>query len=418
MNIRKKVKDTEYTIRNFMLVNNLGEAEIFCRIFYKRQKNETKTDVKGLPEDWDAEIGRFIEGKPYTAYLNKRLDEIGEEIHEAYIKVKNSGFAVTSAKIKQVYLGNEEVLMPASPMLVDYISWFIERISGMTEEYCLGTIQHYETMLAYMDKYLLGKKLAKLRLNELRRKHIMGFETYLLSEPKTGQGKPLKRTTANKYLAKLKKVINYAVGEEEIPSNPFNGFQMVRVKSNKEYLTQEELNKLHANDFGGNESLSRIRYLFLFSVYTGLRFSDAAKLKRSTIETDAEGMYFMVRQNQQKTGNKIFVPMLEQAVEIYLMFLEQFPDSEYVLPRTSNQKVNAYLKVIAEMAGININLTHHIARHTFATTILIDNDVDVKAASALLGHQSMSSTEIYAKISNSRLKEVVGGLNKRRKRQK
>lgn len=410
MNARKKL-DREYTTRYFTVTNKDGEAEVFCRIFYHRQKAETKTEVKGLTEDWNADLGRFDESKKYNTYINREIDAFEDQIYNAYIKVRDSGYTVTAQKIKQVYLGNDTVLAPSSPLLKDYFASFLLRIKSLTEEYTEGTIQHYETAQTYLDKYLKANGITSIRLNEVRRKHIMAFETHLLTTVKTWEGKPIQRATANKYLSKLRKVINHAEGEELITVNPYKGFKMMRPKPKNKFLTRDEIQKIEQDGLAGNESLDRIRLLFLFSVYTGMRFSDALKLKRKTIELGSDGLYYIVREQQQKTDGTLWVPLLDKAVSIYKIFEEKFPDSEYVLPRISNQKLNAQLKVISSIVGLRINLTHHVARHTFATTVMFEAGVDLKTTSIFMGHTSTKSTEVYAKVTPVRMNDVIKQVN-------
>lgn len=412
MMARKRL-DREYTTRYFTVVNNDGDAEVFCRIFYHRQKAETKTGIKGLADDWDAASGRFDESKPYNVYVNRQIDSFEEEIYTAYVKVKDAGYGMTAQKIKQVYLGNTEALQPSSPLLRDYFEGFVDRIKTLTEDYTIGTIQHYETASSYLGKFLSASGQPSLKLNEIRRKHIMAFETHLLTTVKTWDGKPIQRVTANKYLSKLRKVINHAEGEELITVNPYRGFKMQRPKPKNKFLTRDEIAKIEGHDLAGNESLNRIRLLFLFSVYTGLRFSDAIKLKRSTIEKGSDGIHYIVRERQQKTDSTLWVPMLDRAVRIYKEFEEKIPENEYVLPRISNQKLNAQLKVIAGIVGLRVNLTHHVARHTFATTVLFEAGVDLKTTSMFMGHNSIKSTEVYAKVTPVRMNDVIRDVNRK-----
>lgn len=411
MNARKKV-DREYTTRYFILVNKEGNAEVFCRIFYNRQKAETKTEIKGLPGDWESESGRFDGTKPYNIYVNRQIDAFEEEIYTAYLKVKDAGYGVTAQKIKQVHLGNDEVLQPSSPMLLDYFSGFLELIKTLTEDYTDGTIQHYETTLSYLTKFLSNQNKSTLRLNEVRRKHVMAFEVHLLTTVKTFDGKPIQKATANKYLSKLRKVMNHAEEEEMITVNPYKGFKMQRPKPKDKFLTRDEIEKIENHDLGGNESLDRIRLLFLFSVYTGLRFSDALKLRRKTIQKGSDGIHYIVREKQQKTNTTLWVPMLHKAVSIYMWFIEKFPDSEFVLPKISNQKLNLQLKVIASLIDLRLNLTHHVARHTFATTVMFESGIDLKTTSVFMGHNSVKSTEVYAKVTSVRMNDVIKSVNK------
>jgi len=185
---------------------------------------------------------------------------------------------------------------------------------------------------------------------------------------------------------------------------------MQRVKGTTEYLTIDEVRRIEEYDFEDNISLDKVRKLFLFSVYSGLRFSDANQLKRENVTLESDNNYW-VTLTQQKTNEPLNRPLFKKAVQIMQEFERNYPESEYVIPRITNQKVNAYLKVIADLAGVKKVLTHHMARHTFATTILLDSGIDLKTVSFFMGHSSIKSTEVYGKITRNRAVDVVRELD-------
>lgn len=280
----------------------------------------------------------------------------------------------------------------------------------MKEDYRPGTVDHYRTLKNHLTKFLIIRGETGIRLNELKRLHIIEFEDYFLTTDHPVLKKPVSRATTNKNLRKLKVVVSDAVRKEVIPVDPFSGFKMEREKSSKIFLNMDEVHLITNHDLGGNKSLDRVRKLFLFSVYTGLRFSDAISLKRSQVRKESDGMYWLDI-SQQKTFEPLYRPLLGPAADMYEYFVETYPDLETVLPRISNQKTNAYLKVISEITGIQKKLSHHVARHTFATTILLEQGVDLKVASHFLGHTSVRSTEVYAKVTKKRAIDTVMALN-------
>jgi len=247
-------------------------------------------------------------------------------------------------------------------------------------------------------------------MNEWKRKHFVQFETYLRTTKNPILKRPIGRATSNKYLSKLKAIFNSALANDIITINPSIGFTMQRVKGTREYLTIDEVKRIETYDFDNNPSLDNVRNLFLFSVYSGLRFSDANQLKRKNVTLESDNNYWMAI-TQQKTKESLYRPLFKKAVKLMLDFEVEDPNSEYVLPRITNQKVNAYLKVIADFTGIKKSLTHHVARHTFCTTILLDGGIDLKTASFFMGHSSMKSTEVYGKITKNRAVDVVNSLN-------
>ena len=161
-------------------------------------------------------------------------------------------------------------------------------------------------------------------------------------------------------------MLKNAIRKEVIKRNPFSGIKLKTVATNKVFLDADEIRALVTHPLGDNESLKRARDIFLFSVYTGLRHSDVLSLKSENIRKDESGRLWIVTE-QVKTNDPIQVPMLEPARAIYDKYEKNRLATGYVLPRRCNQAVNTSLKVIARLVGIR-PITHHCARHTFATT--------------------------------------------------
>ena len=175
--------------------------------------------------------------------------------------------------------------------------------------------------------------------------------------------------------------------------------------THRDFLTIEELEKLKSFNLE-NYSFEKVRDIFLFSCYTGLRFSDALDLSMEQIRSN-ENTSFIYRE-QIKTGESINIPLVPEAMQI----IEKYNDNENrvvknkVLPHISNQNFNLYLKSIAGIVGLNKKLTHHVARHTFAT-FLLNKSVSLEVVSSLLGHTNIRTTQVYAKMQNNTVEEQV-----------
>ena len=209
-------------------------------------------------------------------------------------------------------------------------------------------------------------------------------------------------------------MLNKAIREEVLTRNPYINFIFKFTKSHRKFLTDVEIDVLASHTLGGNKSLLKVRDIYLFSVYTGLRFSDAMGLKMNNIVPEKNGS-FCIEIIQEKTDESIRNPLLDSAIAI----IEKYANDEArkihraVLPRISNQKLNSYLKIIANMVGIEKELTHHTARHTFATTVTLSNDVPIEIVSKMLGHTSLKATQIYARVTNHLLKKATVTLNEK-----
>jgi integrase len=157
-----------------------------------------------------------------------------------------------------------------------------------------------------------------------------------------------------------------------------------------------------------------IRDIFLFSCYTGFAYIDVATLREDHIKTGVDGKKWLIKPRQ-KTGISERVPILPPALKI----LEKYADQNIkqqrktLLPVPSNQKVNAYLKEIADICSITTKITFHIARHTFATTVTLQNGVPMDSVSKMLGHRSIKTTQIYAKVNDIKISDDTEKLFKK-----
>jgi site-specific recombinase XerD len=154
-----------------------------------------------------------------------------------------------------------------------------------------------------------------------------------------------------------------------------------------------------------------VRDIFLFSCYTGLAYADVKKLKRSEIIIGVDGEQWLVSRRQ-KTDISARIPLLPAALTIISKYKDHphCQEKDLVLPVLSNQKMNAYLKEIADACGIHKTLTYHIARHTFATTVTLTNGVPIETVSKMLGHRNLRTTQHYAKILDKKIGEDMKGL--------
>jgi site-specific recombinase XerD len=228
---------------------------------------------------------------------------------------------------------------------------------------------------------------------------ISEFEHFLLTV------QCIQTNTAHKYIKNVKAIMNLAVGLDWIPSNPFNLFKCSYTAPEREILNHEELYTLQHKKID-NERLSEVRDVFVFCCYTGFAYTDVYQFERDAVMRGLDNELWLST-NRQKTGTKESVPLLPVAIEI----IEKYQDHPHcvkynkLLPVNSNQKYNAYLSEIATICNIKKHLTSHIARHTFATTVTLANGVPIETVSSMLGHTSIRTTQIYAKVVEKKVSE-------------
>ena len=232
-------------------------------------------------------------------------------------------------------------------------------------------------------------KKKDIRLKDLDLKFIQDLEYFFKTELQ------LKQATVYRSIQRVKKIIQFAISENYLQRDPFHLYKNRKHTPVIVYLTDEELKKMEGYTFS-QQRLQQVKDLFIFCCYTGLGYSEMSTLTTKNIEIGFDGKEW-IQMIRKKTNRKISIPLLPKAKEI----LEKYNNE---LPRISNQKFNAYLKEIGVVIGIHKKMSHHLARRTFATTVLLFNDVPMEIVSALLGHSTMSVTQdSYAKIVNKKI---------------
>lgn len=384
-----------YSIKFIATPTAGDDVVIYIRLILDRKKTEFSTGIRGLARDWDAERQRFAEKSNYNRSLNHQLTCAEDRIEDTYKSIVVKNARPTVGRIRNEFRGEKDVRF--QPELLHFISNHIEMMKKQPDTYKPGTIIHYVAMYKRIKKYLKHTGEERKLLKDFKAPDIIGFKEFLLTTPHETLKRPMSPATSGKYLAKLKVVMGNALAKEIILTDPFKGVKIDRVKNDAEWLTQEELKLLVDLDLTSNESLYRVRLMWLFAAYTGLRYGDAFNLKSDDVTRTADGNYRLSLVIQ-KTGNKFDRRMLPEAVDLYHQLLREYPNQITLLPKMSNQKMNEYLKVIANLAGIKKKVSCHTARHTFATH-LVENSAPIKLVSHMLGHKSIKVTEsIYARF--------------------
>jgi integrase/recombinase XerD len=367
-------------------------AKIFQRIIVNRQKAELYAGIEIEERLWE-EASQRTKG---NAAVNKRLSEKESELHNLIHQLEQEKKQITAKVVKTMLKGEG----PVEVKLLDYCVRYIEGVEK-DGEVTQVTIWGYKNVMDHLSNFIktygVGEDIA---INQIDYSFLKKFDSFLLQQKAVGKDTTLKRNTVNKNHVRHRTILNAAVRERIITNNPYATFPLRDTPSQRKYLEEQDLQKLIQHDLGGNASLQKVRDIFIWSVYTGLRFTDAMNMEANKVKQDRERNYTF-QFYQEKTGESVNVPLLPPAVEIFLRYdnLEREASGK-VLPQISNQKVNTYLKVIGDLAGITTPITHHVARHTCATTVLLSNKIPLEIVSRWLGHNSVRTTQVYAKITN------------------
>lgn len=388
-------------------VTQTGKSPIYARITVNGKRIEISVKRSIEENNWNPVKGMARGSRQEIANLNQHLDQFKAGIIETYQQLIMQKKLVTADLLKDKFLGKDQQ---------DFTICKLIEYHNQEERKNLewGTMKNYFTTQKYVIRFLKEKlKTTDKFLSELNYKFITDFEYFLLQVQDRKGNTAMSNNGVMKHLERFCKMINLAVKLEWLDKNPFHAFQLKFDKVEREYLTKSELANLEAKSFPILR-LQMIKDLFIFSCYTGLAYIDVFNLNPSHIVEIAEGE-FWIKTSRQKTNTPITVPLLPKPlaiIEKYRQYPQSVADGK-VLPVISNQKLNGYLKEIADICGITKPLTFHIARHTFATTVTLTNGVPIESISKMLGHTKLSTTQIYAKVVESKLGADMAALNAR-----
>lgn len=272
-----------------------------------------------------------------------------------------------------------------------------DKVKPTTYNRHLCARRNFEDFLSF--KY----KKKDIKAIEVNRSMISEYEDYL------GTYVGYDRNTVVKYLFLLGKPIKYAYRNELIDRNPFDGLKFPQKKTDRGYLTDEEVSKIWNAELT-LERLALVRDAFVFSCLTGLSYIDVRNLTEDDISVVNGAKYIIIQ--RQKTATRCEIPLMKIAESIIDKYKDKVSKGGRLMPIFTNQVTNRYLKEIGEISGVKKNLTFHLARHTFATTALTKG-LTLETLSRVLGHTRIQTTQIYARITTNKITEEMQRLEQR-----
>ena len=385
-------------------VNKQGKCPVRCRITYRKERQEFALGLFVNPNHWKSELQMAKPPNEDNKFINSQLSLIKTKINQAFLLLQAQEVDFTAEDIYNKYLGKSTV---RNVGVLEYYTEYLEKLRKLIDidikQITWNKFEYIYNDVKSFIKHKTGKK--DILLNELDYAFIVEFEYYLKIE------KNQKQVTVNKALQRFKKVIKTALINKYIESFPFHEHKPKKVTTKVLFLTTEELVKLENYTFSQTR-LERVKDMFVFCCYTGLAFNEMSRLEEKHIIDGFDGNKW-IKMTRQKTGKEVSVPLLPKAL-IILDKCSVKSESGFIFSNLSNQKFNSFLKEIAVVVGIKKNLTHHLARKTFATTVLLYNDVPMEIVSELLGHSKMSITqEHYGKVVQKKVSEHMQNLTKR-----
>jgi site-specific recombinase XerD len=325
------------------------------------------------------------------------LDNLKVKIFTAEKKLIASELEITIENLKNALhhkLNRKRMLVP---IFQDHNNKIKELIG---KEYAPGTLERYTTSLKHTIEFMQWKyNMSDIDITKIDHAFISDYEFWLRSV------RNCSNNTAVKYIKNFNKIIKLCLANDWLDKNPFANYKAKVKEVERVYLTEDEIQTIINKDFK-TERLALVRDIFLFSCFTGLAYIDVKNLTKSHIShgIDGEQWIFTHRQKTESASKIPILPVTQMIIDKY----ENHPQSsneDKLLPILSNQKMNAYLKEIAAICNINKELTFHIARHTFATTVTLTNGVPIESVSKMLGHKNLRTTQHYAKVLDRKVSE-------------
>ena len=376
-----------------------GEVPIYARISVDSKRIEISLKYWINPDNWNQEKGLARGKNEEIRGLNTFLEQARSRLTECYQELLLKKKHITAEAVKNLFCGNEE----KDHSLLSLFNYHNTEMKT-TLEY--GTLKNYFTTLRYIEEYLKVKlKTSDIYLSQLNYKFLTDFELFMKAYVPKDQKLPCGQNTIMKHIERLRKIVNIAIKNDWLDRDPFQKFKPTFIKSTRQFLTADELSAIERKEF----KIIRLQHakdMFVFSCYTGLAYIDVYELTSQNVALGIDGEYW-ISTFRHKTDIPVRIPLLPQALEIIEKYKNnpRVLESGRLLPVYANQLLNSYLKEIADFCSIEKPLTFHIARHTFATTVTLTNGVPIETVSKLLGHTSIKTTQIYAKVIEQKVSE-------------
>lgn len=385
--------------------NDLGKAPIYCRIQVNGLRSEFSLNKWIEPTKWIAKAGVAKGHTEDVKTLNSHLASVRSRLQFLFDRLMINENEVTPEMLRNAFCGNT----PKGKTICEVFEYHNKQMKTLiNKDFSFGTYERYCTALNHTKAFLLHKfNLSDYPVNKVNHEFIADFEFYLKTE------KDCSHNTAIKYLTNFKKIMRLCLGNGWIDKDPFVNYRFQLVEVEREILLEHEMQKIIEKQFPTSR-LEQVRDIFIFCCFTGLAYSDVKKLNRFHVNMGIDGEQW-IKINRTKTDTRSSIPLLPIPTAILARYVDhpKCVSENTLLPVYSNQKMNAYLKEIAAVCEIDKTISFHTARHSFATTVTLQNDVPIETVSKMLGHKSIKTTQHYAKVLDKKVSSDMALLKEK-----
>jgi len=390
-------------------VKSNGLTPVNLRITVSGSRFELSTKISVDPKKWDL-ARKMMKGHSEEARtINNLLSNFASKVQREFnLLYENNNGRVSTDELKKALAGEKKMIKTLIEVFEEH-NHLLKKEVGL--KVVKKTYQRYITCLERL-KLFLKQDIANenVRLDELDYKFLKRFDNFLALNYECDYNMVMT------YLKKLKKVIHQAMDFGYIGYDPFRSYKTAFKETNRDYLSQEELERLKETKMP-IKRLEEVKDIFLLACFTGIAYSDLKELTTDNIQTNIHNTKTIVLERN-KTGVRAVIPILTEANTIIEKY-KSHPvcnSSGLLVPIISNQKMNAYLKEIAILCNINKQITCHMARHSFATTVTLSNGIPLETVQKMLGHKKIATTQIYSKVIDNKVVEDMKTLDKKLKR--
>lgn len=401
------MKQKSFHLLFFLKKNKIkanGEAPIALRITVDRRFCEMYIRRSAPVENWDQTKGKLKTKDKVSTEINLYLDTVRAKLQNIHRQLEADNLEISAEAIRNRFYGVDEKQKTLIQVFKEH-NKEIKQLQG--KGYAQKTIIRFEGTVRYLLEFLKKEyKKSDINLKDIDLPFIQKFDTFLKTEKNCAQNTAITR------LKQLKKIMRIAYSNDWIQKDPFTTYRFKFEETNVEFLTQEELNAIIQKDFT-IERLSTVKDIFLFQCFSGLAFSDIEQLKPEHLVKDNNGSLW-IRKNRQKTNNMCNIPLISAAKMLIDKYVNHpvCIEKGVLFPVPSNQRMNSYLKEIADSCGITKKLTTHVARHTAATIVFLANKVSLENVAKILGHSNIRTTQHYAKVLDSSIMRDIQNVDK------
>jgi site-specific recombinase XerD len=379
-------------------------AELYARITVNSKRVNISLKKKIDVNTWDKTKSRVKGNSQKARMINQYIEQTKSSVFQTYQDLKAERKLLTAQLIKARFLGTDNEKQTIQGIIEYHNEYLAHKLHK-------DTFRSYKTSQRYILEFIKSKyKTSDVYLENLNYQFIIGFENFLRNYVCKKSLRTIGNNTTIKHIKRLRKMINMAIALEWLNKDPFIKFKAKLEKREREFLTQVELESIENYESKINR-LDLVKDLFLFSCYTGIAYVDIMELTSENILKGIDGNLW-IETTRVKTNTAVRLPLLEVPETIISKYKTDIraQSIDKLFPKISNQKLNSYLKEIADVCDIKKNLTFHMARHTFATTITLTNGVPIESVSKMLGHTKLTTTQIYAKVIESKVSDDMNQL--------